>query len=165
MVEQSAGSKPLSDEEENTALIGAEITHQADADRKETFKEIYIERYPSLYGSQEPKYEDALKRGNHGQFIPEEDDDTRKCQVPVVVVDQKTAPSKMMPRKNLFEKRVFFETSTKSSPESYNHSRSRYEESNRPLDFSLTRDDNFPLGVDLHDYYLSIDNEFDMNTK
>ncbi len=36
---------------------------------------------------------------------------------------------------------------------------------NQQLDFSITRDDNVPLGVDLHDNYLSIDNEFDLNTK
>ncbi len=43
MVEQSIGSKPISDDEENTESKGAEITHQADDDRKETFEKIYFE--------------------------------------------------------------------------------------------------------------------------
>ncbi len=164
MVEQSASSKPLSNDEENTALKGAGITHQADADRKETFVEIYFERYPSLNGPGDPKYEEALLRGNHGQFIPEEDNNTTQHQVPLVIVDQRSPPSRVTARKNLFEKRVSFEHSTKFRPGSYIHPKSRLEESNQPLDFSLIRDDNVPLGVDLYDNYLSIDNEFDMNT-
>ncbi len=106
MVEQSAGSKPLSDDEQNTALKGAGITHQADADGKETFEEIYFERYPRLYGPGDPKYEEALIGGNHGQFVPEEDDDIRQLQVPVVL-DQRTPSSRVTARKNLFEKRLF----------------------------------------------------------
>ncbi len=71
----------------------------------------------------------------------------------------------MVARKNLFEKRVSFEPSTKSSPGSYSHPRQRTEESNQPLHYSLARDDKVPLGFDLHDNYLSIDNEFDLNIK
>ncbi len=56
-----------------------------------------------------------------------------------------------------------FEPSTKSSPRSYNHPRNRFEDSNQPLNFSQTRDENVPFGVDLHDNYLSIDDEFGMN--
>ncbi len=66
-----------------------------------------------------------------------------------MVVDQRKPPSRVTARKNLFEKCVSFEPSTKSSPGSYNHHRSRHEELNQPLDFSLTRDDIVPLGVDL----------------
>ncbi len=58
---------------------------------------------------------------------------------------------RVMSRKNLFEKHVSFGPSTKSSPRSYSHPRIRHEESNQPLDYSLTRDDNVPLGVYLHD--------------
>ncbi len=50
MVKQSRGSKPLSDDEENTASKAGGITHQADDDRKEIFEEIYFEICPSLYG-------------------------------------------------------------------------------------------------------------------
>ncbi len=113
----------------------------------------------------DPKYEEALERGKHGQFVPEQDDDTRQGHIPVVVVDQRTPPSRATTRKNLFEKHVYFQPSTKYSPGSYHHPRSRHEESNQPLDFSLTKDDNVPLCVDIQDNYLSIDDEFDMNTK
>ncbi len=58
--EQSRRSKPLSDDEENTASKGAGITHQADDDRKETFEEIYFERCPTLYGPGDPKYEENM---------------------------------------------------------------------------------------------------------
>ncbi len=155
MVEQYAGSKPLSNDVENTELKGAGITHQADEDEKENFEDIYFERYPSINGPGNPKYEEALLRPNHGQFNPEEDDDTRQCQVPVVSVDQRSPPSRLTARKDLFEKHVSIEPSTKSSPGSYIHPRSRHEESNHPLNFSPTSDDNVPLGVDLHDNYLS----------
>ncbi len=50
MVQQSTEAKPLSDDEENTALEGAGITHQPNTNGKETFEELYFERYPSLHG-------------------------------------------------------------------------------------------------------------------
>ncbi len=82
----------------------------------------------------------------------------------MVVVDQIKPHSRETARKSLFQKSVSFEPSTKSSPGSYQNPRSRLEESNQPLDLSQTRDDNIPLGVDINDDYLSLDDEFDMNT-
>ncbi len=162
---QSKGSKPLSDDEENTVSQGAGITHQDDYDRKKTFKEAYYEKYSNLFGPGDSKYEEALERGKDGQFIPEEDNDTKQHHIPVVVVDKRTPLSKETARKNLFQKCVSFESSTKSSPGSYQHPRSSLEESNQPLDFSQTKDDNIPLGVDIHDNYLSMHDKFDVNTK
>ncbi len=86
MVEQSTEATTLSDDEYNTALQGAGITHQPDADGNETFEEPYFERYPSLHGPGDPKYEEALKGSIHGQFIPEQDDDTRHRQILVVMI-------------------------------------------------------------------------------
>ncbi len=165
LVEQSTQANPLSDDEENTALQGAGITHQPDAEGKETFEKLYFERYPSLHGPGDPKYEEALKGSIHGQFVPEQDHDTRQCQVPVVVIDHRMPPLRVAARKNFFEKRVTFEPSTKSSLGLYSYHRQRLDESNQPLDYSLARDDKVPLGVDLHDNYLSIDDEFDLKTK
>ncbi len=148
MGEQSKWSKPLSDDEENTVSQGAGITHQDDIDRKETFEEAYFGKYPNLFEPGYSKCEETLETGKYGQIISEEDDNTKQCHEPVVVVDHKTPHSREMDRKSLFQKRFSFEPSTKSSPGSNQHPRSRLEESNQPLDFSLTRDNNIPLGVD-----------------
>ncbi len=68
--------------------------------RYTTFKEIYFEKYPSVYGPTDRKYEESMIKGKHGQFVPEEDDNTRLHQAPVVVVDHRTLPSRLMARKN-----------------------------------------------------------------
>ncbi len=61
MMKQSSEAKPLSDDEDTTLLQGAWITHQPDTNGKETFKELYFERYKSLHGPGDLKYEEALQ--------------------------------------------------------------------------------------------------------